>query len=71
MILPIQAFILSGKAKYGSPSTIITIPITLKKNSIGFFSPTSPTRLKFGTVLFYNEIKEFFDKVFMRSNFYL
>jgi hypothetical protein len=36
IIFPTQVFILLGKTKYGSPSTIITIPITHKKNSIGF-----------------------------------
>jgi hypothetical protein len=34
-----QVFILSGKAKYGSPSMIITIPMTHKKNSIGISVP--------------------------------
>ena len=44
IILLTQVFILSGKAKYGRPSMIITIPITHKKNSIRLFPGTFPAR---------------------------
>jgi len=35
-IFLIQYFIFSGKAKYGSPSMIITIPMTHRKNFMLF-----------------------------------
>jgi hypothetical protein len=36
MTFKIQSFIFAGKAKYGTPSKIMTIPTTHRKNSIQF-----------------------------------